>query len=367
MEGIRLCVIDECLETSWLRSLVPDCPQISIFETQDKSLLMRTPTAQSSMKALGHGTLCTAVLIESMRELGILQKVELFHFSIGYLAGHRSEHALLEGMEFCLTHNIDLISCSIGIFQRTLAKPLISLLHGIRKPLVIAAAANNRHITYPAALPSALGVKISEASATCPCAVTNPPDGIDLLAQCSKSTVLEQSEYGVSNSILAPQVCAQSARLVLQGIPLERESVLSALAGGKFAEILEKPILFGLRNPDDDPLVIALLYSDENYSRYYDLAVRLQRKFEENGYSCGILSDRLSKADFEMGHFPVDPQHIKSDIAYYVLAAEDSLYLLITERESPCDLLFDEKWLENQLSDTVPLLFQEILAAFPDR
>lgn len=290
--------------------------------------------------------------------------MELHHFSIGYLANRRSEHALLEGLKYCADQKFDLVSCSVGIFQRLWAAPIISFLHGREKPLVIAAAANSRHITYPAALPSVLGVKLAEEPFTKPCSVSIPLDGMDLLAQCSESDVLDQMGYGFSNSILVPQICAQAAKLVLEGVPAEKEQILSALTNKARIQSLEKPILFGPQNPDDEPPVVLLPYSGASYTERFRQAVELQRKFEENDYSCAVLSDRLQAADFETGYFPVDPQDMKRDISYYTRAAEHSLFLLVTEQDAPCDLRFDEREIG---ADRILELFEKILTAFSDQ
>ncbi len=174
MKHVKPCVLDEPLERKSLQTLFCTCPDIIEAETKDLSLLK---PQQGFRSLFSHGTLCMAVLIETLRRLGVLQSVELHHFSIGCLSNRRSEHALLEGLEYCVDRDIDLVSCSVGLFQRLWAKPIISFLHQRDKPLVIAAAANNQHITYPAALPSVLGVKIAEEPFAVPCSVTDPSDG----------------------------------------------------------------------------------------------------------------------------------------------------------------------------------------------
>lgn len=361
MKWIKLCVLDEPLDKRTLQSLFPVYPEIKGAETKDHSLLMPD---QGFLPPLSHGTLCMAVLIEALQKLEILQSVELHHFSIGYLTNRRSEHALLEGLKYCADQNFDLVSCSVGIFQRLWAKPIISFLHRRRVPLVLAAAASSRHITYPAALPSALGVKQAEKPLDTPYSVVNPSDGIDLIAQCSGSDVLDQMGYGFSNSILAPQICAQAAKLVLEGVPVEKGPILSALTNGARIQSPKKSIVFGPQNPDDEPPVVLLPYVKEGYTKRFHLAVRLQQKFEENEYSCAILSDSLQVADFEKGHFPVKPQHMEKDIAYYVHAAEHSLFLLVTERSASCDLQFDEEEMDAcRISD----LYKKILSTFPDQ
>lgn len=361
MEKMKLCVLDESLNKETLQSLFPVCPKTITAETKDKALL---EPEGGFVPPLSHGTLCMSVLIEALQKLEILQSVELHHFSIGYLANRRSEHGLLEGLKYCADQKFDLVSCSVGIFQRLWAAPIISFLHEREEPLVIAAAANNRHITYPAALPSVLGVKLAGEPFTTPCSVGNPSDGIDLLARCSESDVLDQMGYGFSNSILAPQICAQAAKLLLEGVPAEKGQILSALTNGARIKSSEKPLLFGPTDPDDEPPVVLFPYSGASYTEHFRQAVQLQRKFEENDYSCAILSDRLQAADFETGHFPVDPQDMERDISYYTRAAEHSLFLLVTEQNAPCDLRFDEREIG---ADRISELFEKILTAFPDQ
>lgn len=361
MEKMKLCVLDESLNKETLQSLFPVCPKTITAETKDTALL---EPEGGFVPPLSHGTLCMSVLIEALQKLEILQSVELHHFSIGYLANRRSEHALLEGLKYCADQNFDLVSCSVGIFQRLWATSIISFLHGREKPLVVAAAANSERITYPAALPSVLGVKLAEETFNAPYSVADSPDGIDLLARCSESDVLNQMGYGFSNSILAPQICAQAVKLVLEGVPAEKGQILSALTNGARIQSLEKPIVFGSQNPDDEPPVVLIPYSGEAYAERLRQAVELQRKFVENDYSCGILSDRLQAADFEMGHFPVDRQNMERDISYYTRAAEHSLFLLVTEQDAPCDLRLDEREIG---ADRILALFEKILAAFPDQ
>lgn len=361
MEKMKLCVLDESLNKETLQSLFPVCPKTITAETKDTALL---EPEGGFVPPLSHGTLCMSVLIEALQKLEILQSVELHHFSIGYLANRRSEHALLEGLKYCADQNFDLVSCSVGLFQRLWAVPIISFLHEREEPLVISAAANSRHITYPAALPSVLGVKLAEEPFTTPCSVINPLDGIELLARCSESDVLDQMGYGFSNSILAPQICAQAAKLVLEGVPAKKGQILSALTNGTRIKSPEKPLLFCPPDPDDEPPVALLPYSGVSYTERFRQAVELQRKFEENDYSCAVLSDRLPAADFETGHFPVDPQNMETDISYYTRAAEHSLFLLVAEQNAPCDLRFDEREIG---ADRILELFEKILTAFPDQ
>lgn len=361
MEKMKLCVLDEPLDKETLQSLFQVCPEIIEVETEDKALL---EPERGFLLPFSHGTLCMAVLIESLQNLGILQSVELHHFSIGYLANRRSEHALLEGLKYCADQNFDLVSCSVGIFQRLWATSIISFLHGREKPLVVAAAANSERITYPAALPSVLGVKLAEETFNAPYSVADSPDGIDLLARCSESDVLNQMGYGFSNSILAPQICAQAAKLVLEGTPAEKGQILSALTNGARIKSPEEPLLFGPPDSDDEPPVVLIPYSGEAYAERFRQAVQLQKRFEENDYSCGILSDRLQAADFEAGHFPLDPQNLGRDISYYTHVAEHSLFLLVAEQSAPCDLRFDEREIgANRISE----LYEKILAAFQDQ
>ena len=255
MEKIKLCVLDEPLDKRALQSLFPVCPDIIAVKTRDNALL---EPEGGFVPPLSHGTLCMSVLIEALQKLEILQSVELHHFSIGYLANRHSEHALLEGVEYCADQNFDLVSCSVGLFQRLWAVPIISFLHEREKPLVVAAAANSERITYPAALPSVLGVKLAEETFNAPYSVADSPDGIDLLARCSESDVLDQMGYGFSNSILAPQLCARAAKFVLEGVPAEKGQILSALTNGARIQSLEKPIVFGPQNPDDEPPVVLI-------------------------------------------------------------------------------------------------------------
>ncbi len=360
MNQVKLCMLDEPLEQEKLRSLISVCPEIIAAKTKDLSLL---ESERGFQPLFSHGTLCMAVLIEALQKFGLLQNVELYHFSIGFIANRRSEHALLEGLEYCAECDIDIVSCSVGLLQRLWATPIISFLHQREKPLVIAAAANNQHITYPAALPSVLGVKISEGPPATPCSVAAPPDGIDLLARCSESKVLDKIGYDFSNSILAPQICAQAAKHLLRGVLPEKEAMLTALTNGAQIKSSEKPVLIGSVDSDDDPPVVLLPHSDESYVDRFHLAVQFQQKFEESDYSCAVLSDRLEAADFETGHFPVDPQYIDRDISYYVHITEYSLFLLVAEQSASCDLRLDE---DEMSADQIQQLFNKILAAFPD-
>lgn len=191
--------------------------------------------------------------------------------------------------------------------------------------------------------------------------VVDPSDGIELISPCAESAVLGKIDYGFSNSVLAPQICAQVAKLVLDGVPAEKGQILSRLTKGNRIESMERPLLFGSLESDDEPPVVLLPYAGEEYTKRFHLAIRLQRKFEENDYSCAILSDRLQVADFETGHFLTDPRNMESDISYYVHAAEHSLFLLVTERNAPCDLRLNDEELG---ADQISVLFRKILTAF---
>lgn len=360
MKKIKLCVLDEPLEREKLLRLLPITPKIIVAETKEASLL--EPDLSKS-NTFSHGTLCMAILVEALLKFEIVQDVEIHHFSIGYLANHHSENALLEGLKYCLDQSIDLVSCSVGIFQRLWATPIISFLHERKKPLIIAAAANNKHITYPASLPSVLGVNNSESAIIPARSIAVPSDGIDLLARCFESEIIDKVGYDCSNSILAPQLCAQAAKLVLQGFPPEKEILLATLTKGNWIESSEKLAILNYSDPDSEPPVVLLPYSGEGHGERFYLAERLQREFEEHEYSCAILSDRLLSPDFEAGHFPVDLQNLERDISYYIRAAEHSLFLLVTEKNVSCDLQLNEREMS---ADQISELFEKILTAFPD-
>lgn len=72
MNKVKVCIIDEGLEVGKLNELVSDIPPINII--QDKGF--------HNTSEIGHGTICSALLLESLHKYNIMDEVSITHYSV---------------------------------------------------------------------------------------------------------------------------------------------------------------------------------------------------------------------------------------------------------------------------------------------
>lgn len=357
MEKIKICVLDGNVDSTLLYELTGVSPK-----------LLNTETTYRPEDPLSHGTLCAVILIETLKRLNILDNTDLYYYSIGCTTSSSADLELIEGIRFCQKNSFDLVSCSVGIFNRKLAKPMFPLISKTyNKPLIIAATANNNHITYPAALASVIGVRCSENKFSSLRIYPYSWDGVDLSSPCWDTPILNKNGLGYSNSFLAPQICALVANYVINGVQLKKEEILKKLSRDSCFNYPVKPVITNAVDIQNLPPIVYLSLDSDSFEASMTSAKKLQKRFEKEGYCCGILSDAFRLSDFENGYYRIDSSNIEEDVYYYIQAAENDLFLLLIKGRNklsvPVDLTitYDLCDLHDQYVESA---FNTILNAF---
>lgn len=370
---LKIGVIDDQINLQVLKNLVPyyleEKSIISCHSIDSESITIKTDLP------VNHSTLCTALLIEGLYMKKILNKVQIMNISITNRYGEKTLHALISALDYCNKHDFDILSISVGVLNLLYAKQMIPLLQQGKETIVVAAAANNFSLTYPAAFPTVIGVKRAVHNTKKQLQVVkNPIDGIDLIMSYTDTPLLYRLrreyklDYQDSNSILVPRVCAEITDIVIQsGTKLTKEDILcffSKLArSGSFCVNLDyssKKIQY-----KNVPIVL-FYYNDKNKNDRYHLLKKLQRKFEIKDYSCSILCDFILKSDFENGWYKIYTENIAQEINYYTNMTTDSIiFLLINSKteESFCyDILINDRILPHSTSkEEIDKLFIRII------
>ena len=137
-ERKTICLIDGPINLAVLSALAGRVPK------NLKLLNQNTDYVPSGPLPISHGTICMALLIETSLEQGILENVRFIHISIHNSTGQNSLALLLKAFEYCDIIQPDIISMSVGIFDRLYAKKMLPFLNRWRgKTLVFASASND--------------------------------------------------------------------------------------------------------------------------------------------------------------------------------------------------------------------------------
>ena len=103
---------------------------------------------------IGHGTACAGIISKKAPE------AELFAIKIFDTTLEANISQLLHAIEWCIKNDIQVINLSLGTTDITQAEQLISACDFAKQQgvIVVAATANDDKVSYPASLPSVLGV-----------------------------------------------------------------------------------------------------------------------------------------------------------------------------------------------------------------
>lgn len=336
---IRLCLLDDSVDYDVLCDLV-DNPFAR------KNIVAMKTKKGSTFLPVGHGTICMGVLLESLYNLGVSSRVEVFHYSISDAVRGKNISQLLEGISFCDKIKADVVSISAGVFSRIVSRRLLCYLDKwVDKTLLVAAGSNDGRVVYPAAYSTVLGVKKSQHNTTTRFQrVENPLDGIDITMSCQKHQTLKLSEkkYGVDylnyNSVLAPELCAHVAHLLVTYGNRAKNSnfIVDRLAQEK-QPFLQNVFLPSTLECNDKPIIL-FINSDGKDSNPIKYVIELQRIFNYNNYDCALLSDAFQETDHEKGHLKLNDGSIKEDFQFYKKALTDSLELVLVSSKNSCEI-----------------------------
>lgn len=297
---MKIAVIDDEIDIKILEELVPyyskhipviTCGSVRYGKSSNKLI-----------PSVNHGTLCTALLVEALYKRNLSDQVEIINLSIENEVGKNNLSILTNALRYCIAGSFDIVSMSLGVYHLLYAKQMLPLLHQLQnRTVIVAAAANDFKLAYPAAFPCVIGVKRSSQTETKLIRVLhNPVDGIEVIAAYAETPVLSSItkkydlNYEASNSILVPQICAEMAFRVAQSeIRLSKDQLLAILGGPLITEEDLKITAEHLLVEDCEESIPSLLfqYGTVNRDYIYTLGKKLQLEFEIQGYSCAVLHE----------------------------------------------------------------------------
>jgi len=339
MDKVKVCIIDESIEVDTLNELVSDIPPINII-----------PYNQcQNASEISHGTICLALLLEALQSHNLMDKVSITHYSVTENGAPRTYKAFMGALQYCIQNRMDIVSMSIGVMNRICAGEINQVLNVLRDTLIVASASNNCKLSYPASMPSVLGVKNSPLQfGQGYTVVDDPPDGVELIANLPKSSVMKkiQQRYKYisadSNSFLAPRVCAEiinkslineikaTKRLAMQWL---KSDVRSARKSYNF---------FSNETVEDDTIpIIHLEYKNETAEQVLSRAKKIKSKFDCLQYPCALISETIDMNDFVQGFYHLDTTHGTDCIDYYRYVVSDSLILVLSRRKTTLNYPFD--------------------------
>lgn len=377
---VKICVIDDRIDWEVLHKLVPYYQKrFSVKELEGNGGNKGTPSSSFPLRVT-HGTLCTALLIESLHEKETLEQVVISGLMMNHGYSNHSLPTLIRALQYCITEKYDIISMSLGMYHLLYAKQMIPLLHQLQsRAVLVAAASNDLKLTYPAAFPCVLGVKRqignNGVSQKLVKLVHNPIDGIELVVPYTETAVLKSLKdkynlnYETSNSILVPQICAEIAYILTQNQMLPPKESIPALFNVqtvKAEEFGEAASALPIAVSENDIPVLLFRYAIQDYDYVMLLGQRLQNQFEYKGYTCAILCDFFSQSDFETGWYHLSKRDVNNCIRYYQKVVSDSAVLIFANRELAEQISYDLVIDYGTLSDDMDIksLFNRIIDDF---
>lgn len=360
---IKICVIDDTNDLNVLEHLVGS-------NTVKNYLPDNFNNKGKSDLTISHGTLCVALLIETLKKCNLENLVEIIFYSIVDEKGNKSYSNLLKALQYCVSQDFELVSLSMGVLGINGAKEIQAILGNLKSTLVICAASNNGLLTYPAALTETVGVKRSlNKDKKMIEWVENPADGIELVVDFPETRIIQllHKKYGYiikdSNSILVPQICGELAMHALEGKKLLAKKNVCTYLGASLRKRDIDDYKLPLGIAIDTIPVIIFPYDCNNKEFACDFAASLQSKFESEGYTCSLLSDLFDEMNFVLGRYVVDMNNPHECISYYKTVIQEGVLLVFMKR---INALSGDFYIENWNKLTINSVYLTILSNFSE-
>lgn len=356
---MKVCVIDEWLDGNLLSEIVNETVSIEYIGGEE------TDTA---FPKISHGTICMSLLVEALQDHKLLDCVHLIHLSVSTDRELRSYSKMLQAIKYCMEHHVDIVSISIGVFQRSLGIELANNINN--QSLYVAATANDFTITYPASMPEVLGVRYARDKIKSVYKISSAPsDGVDIDARLPETSVMKliEEKYGIrtqeSNSAVAPRVCAELVAAELKiGKPLTKEIALEWLAKRGTIDKGGFQVPYAMRKAEDDKCPTVFLPVDNTDNEQINKIIALQKHFEARGYTCGVISDFFAVSDFLQGRYRLNSSHIAESIDYYQSTTSENLFLLFAKEKLFSEEMVDwciPKWWNKHQSELCDMILQK--------
>jgi hypothetical protein len=346
---LKIAVIDDGINMGLIHRMRDKKNEITCLQAWKGTCVAQYTTP---LQMINHGTVCTLILLESLETEKILNDVQIVSISVLDMEKRNNLRKLSGAIQWSIDNKVNLISLSIGLKQFVSADRIIEVSKKAEKnnTIIVAAGANDGIVTYPACLPSVIGVKTADSASEEETFYISPADGIDVREYVPELNVLKKLErdfgYYLSsaNSIIAPVVAAQIAEIILREEKIADIKLIKKLLAEKkkLKVISDSYGCFLSRTlPETKDIeemqipIIAVEYDPLNKKNIEKLSRVLQRKFIKNEYNCVCISDMISENRFEENRFRLPAENTKEWLCFYESFLNANIIIM----------LVDEKWL----------------------
>ena len=174
-----------------------------------------------SVCGVTHGTRCYEIFRDNVQAPYHLVSIKVLNDT----TGKGTNKAMLTALHWCAKHDIELINMSMGTRQFSDFPPVVEAIENLSNKLVVAACSNSNTLTFPACLPTVIGVRHCEHThlQNNHIYIQNPYDQIDVFV-CTKDINLSdcgensQTIYysKLSNSLATPLITARICDYISQ-------------------------------------------------------------------------------------------------------------------------------------------------------
>lgn len=331
---IKVAIIDNGLNQRIYYELTGKC--IKSYKIKDRVCIL--DDGDTYLYGINHGTVCAALLSEFAGD------VELLSISLneqGNLPVKNLETAII----WCIDNQVNVICMSIGITRLLEIKMLLPLFHtlAMKRIIIVAAGSNNGIITYPAALPTVIGVRYRNKQYKYMSLIKNPIDGIDVESDMPQSSILIKikEDYNfvppIANSIVTPYVTSKIIKFIRKDnknyISLEHlKQDFGLYINANFIEFKDsfptaerEDLLLMLENIEIP--VIGLIYDKDQIDDMAQLSLSLHNILCMNNYN-GVLISTSMDCNIENNVFNIDEEKMESDIIKYIHITSSDIILL---------------------------------------
>ena len=169
---------------------------------------------------ISHGTVCYQIFCDNVTARYSLVSIKVLDNTTG-TGNHK---ALVAALKWCAAQDIDIINMSMGSRQYTDFAAVADAVRQLSRPIIVAACSNANELTFPACLPTVIGVRHCNLPTLAGTFIYthDPYDQIEIQAYAADMPVSLRDGYtvplGGSNSHAAPLITARVCNYLAQGI-----------------------------------------------------------------------------------------------------------------------------------------------------